>query len=243
MCEYIRVRRSPLAPINGILSLVPFSPEDESLAVCTLIGQAICEDVVAITKAFGLRVPLTVAFTDLDKMEGFPELLKQMPAADRLKAVGQAFPPSLSASADQLATISAVVSGRLAELIASKLGGAGSANQLLANRKLIALMARIRLTLLARVKVVLTNALNFSAPGAGSPMLAGCYVMATDTMADRRAFVRGMFDRMFAVQAELDWTPAKVSADIWSRRLAGTLRILNLGLVLGVIGILVWRLR
>ena len=243
MCEHIRVRRSPLAPINGILSLVPFSPEDESLAVCTLIGQAICEDVVAITKAFGLRVPLTVAFTDLDKMEGFPELLKQIPAADRLKAVGQAFPPSLSASADQLATISTVVSGRLAELIASKLGGAGSANQLLANRKLIALMARIRLTLLARVKVVLTNALNFSAPGAGSPMLAGCYVMATDTMADRRAFVRGMFDRMFAVQAELDWTPAKVSADIWSRRLAGTLRILNLGLVLGVIGILVWRLR
>jgi hypothetical protein len=50
-----------------------------------------------------------------------------------------------------------------------------------------------------------------------------------------------MFDRMLAVQAELDWTPAKVSADIWSRRMAGLLKILNLALVLGIIGIVVWR--
>jgi hypothetical protein len=102
-------------------------------------------------------------------------------------------------------------------------------------------MARIRLTLIARIKAVLNNALNFTAPGAGSTMLAGCYVMATDTMADRRAFVRGMFDRMLAVQAELDWTPAKVSSDTWSRRMAGLLRILNVGLVLGFIGLIVWR--
>ena len=230
-----------MAPINGILTLVPFSPEDDSLAVSSMMGEAICEDVMAITKAFGLRAPLTVAFTDFDKMDGFPELVKQLPAADRLKAVGQSFPPSLSASTDQLATVSAVTCGRLTELIGGKLGGPGSANQMLANRKFIALMARIRLTLIARIKAVLNNALNFSAPGAGSPMLAGCYLMATDTMADRRAFVRGMFDRMLAVQAELDWTPARVSSDIWSRRMSGLLKILNLALVLGIIGIVVWR--
>jgi hypothetical protein len=65
--------------------------------------------------------------------------------------------------------------------------------------------------------------------------------MATDAMADRRAFVRGMFDRMLAVQAELDWTPAKVSADVWSRRMAGILKIVNVALVLGIIGIILWR--
>jgi len=241
ICEQIRVRRSPLAPINGILSLVPFSPENDALTLCTMMGQAICEDVVAITKSFGLRVPLTVAFTDLDKLDGFPELIKQLPAAERLKPVGQSFPPSLSASADQLATLSAVTCGRLTELIAGKLGGTGSANQLLANRKFIALVARLRLTLIERIKAVLDNALNFSAPGAGSPMLSGCYVMATDTMADRRAFVRGMFDRMLAVQAELDWTPAKVSADTWSHRTAGFLKLLNIGLVLAFIGLIFWR--
>jgi hypothetical protein len=241
ICEHIRASRSPLAPVNGILSLVPFSPEDDALATCKTMGQAICEDVMTVTKAFGLRVPLTVAFTDLDKMEGFPELIKHLPAVDRLKAVGQSFPPSLSATADQLATVSAVTCGRLAELVAGKLGNAGSANQLLVNRKFIALMARIRLTMIARINAVLDNALNFSAPGAGSPMLAGCYVMATDAMADRRAFVRGMFDRMLAVQAELDWTPAKVSADVWSRRMAGILKIVNVALVLGIIGIILWR--
>jgi hypothetical protein len=73
-------------------------------------------------------------------------------------------------------------------------------------------------------------------------MLAGCYVMATDTMADRRAFVRGMFDRMLAVQAELDWTPARVSTDAWSRRVAGILKIVNIGLILGFIGLVFWRL-
>ena len=241
ICEQIRVRRNPLAPINGILALVPFSPDDDALAVSGMMGQAICEDVMAITKAFGLRAPLTVAFTDLDKMDGVPELIKQLPAADRLKAVGQAFPPSLTASADQLATVSAVACGRLTELIAGKLGGTGAANQMLANRKFIALMARIRMTLIARIKEVLNNALSFSAPGTGSTMLAGCYVMATDTMADRRAFVRGMFDRMLAVQAELDWTPAKLATDTWSRRMAGSLQILNIGLVLGFIGLIFWR--
>jgi hypothetical protein len=65
--------------------------------------------------------------------------------------------------------------------------------------------------------------------------------MATDTMADRRAFVRGMFDRMLAVQAELDWTPAKLATDTWSRRMAGSLQILNIGLVLGFIGLIFWR--
>jgi hypothetical protein len=50
-----------------------------------------------------------------------------------------------------------------------------------------------------------------------------------------------MFDRMLAVQAELDWTPAKVSADVWSRRMAGILKIVNVALVLGIIGIILWR--
>ena len=56
-----------------------------------------------------------------------------------------------------------------------------------------------------------------------------------------RAFVRGVFDRMIAVQADLDWTPARVSTDIWSRRLAGILRILSIPLLLGAIGLIFWR--
>ena len=241
ICELIRSRRSPVAPINGILSLVPFSPDDESLSAYTMMGQAICEDVVSITNAFGLRVPLTVAFTDCDKMDGFPELIKQLSAAERTKAVGQAFPPSLAVSADQLATISAATCSRLTELIAGKLSISAAADQVLANRKLVALMARISLTLIVRIRTVLENALSFSAPGAGATMLSGCYVMATDVMADRRAFVRGVFDRMIAVQADLDWTPARVSTDIWSRRLAGILRILSIPLLLGAIGLIFWR--
>jgi hypothetical protein len=241
LCERIRSRRSPLAPINGIVSLVPFTPEDDSLPAYTMMGQAICEDVMVVTKAFGLRAPLTVAFTDFDRMDGFPELLKQIPAAERTSAVGQPFPPALAASPAQIANISAVTCGVLSERIAGRLGGAGSANQPVANRKFIALMARIRLTLIDRIKAVLDNALSFTAPGAGPTMLAGCYVMATDTLADRRAFVRPMFDRVLAVQAELDWTPAQLSIDAWSRRAAGVLKIVNIGLLLGFVGLVFWR--
>jgi hypothetical protein len=32
-----------------------------------------------------------------------------------------------------------------------------------------------------------------------------------------------------------------VSADIWSRRMADLLKILNVGLVLGFIGLIIWR--
>jgi len=243
LCERIRNRRSPLAPINGILSLVPFTPAEEAVPTYAMMGQAVCDDVVVVTKAFGLRVPLTVAFTDFERMDGFPELLKQTPAAEqRTTAIGQAFPPSLAVSTEQIAKISTVTSGLLQAQIASKLGGSGSVNQPLVNRALIELMMRIRLTLIDRIKTVLENALNYAAPGAGPTMLAGCYVMATDTMADRRAFVRGMFDRMLAVQAELDWTPARVSTDAWSRRVAGILKIVNIGLILGFIGLVFWRL-
>ena len=241
LCELIRKQRSPLAAINGVLALVPFTPDDESLPFYTMMGQAICEDVVVVTRSFGLRAPLTVAFTDFDKLDGFPELLKQMPAAQRTMAVGQAFPPSRAVTADQLTMVGAATCARLTEQVAARLGRNESANQPLVNRKLISLMTRVRLTAHERVNAVLGNAAGFSAPGAGAPMLAGCFIMATDTMADRRAFVRGMFERMLGVQAELDWTPTQLSSDAWRRRTATLLKIVNVCLVLAFVGLIVRR--
>jgi hypothetical protein len=241
LCELIRSRRRPVAPINGIMALVPFVPPDEPLAAYTTMGQAICDDVLAITKAFGLRVPLTVAFTDFDKLEGFPELTTHFAASERTQALGQAFPPSIGPSADQLAAIGTATCRRLIELMGSKFSGSNMDDHAVTNRTLITLMAGIRLTLIDRIKAVLGQALNFSAPGAGPTMLSGCYVMGTDVTADRRAFVRGVFERMIAVQAELDWNPIRVSTDRWCHRLASLLRILCVSLVLGAVGLILWR--
>lgn len=241
LCELIRKQRSPLAAINGILSLVPFTADDDSLPYYTMMGQAICEDVSVATRSFGLRAPLTVAFTDFDKMEGFPELLKQMPAAQRTMAVGQTFPPSRGVTADQLSMVGAATCARLTDQVAARLARSEAASQPLVNRKLIGLMTRMRLTALDRVNAVLGNAAGFSSASAGAPMLAGCFLMATDTMSERRAFVRGMFERMLGVQAELDWTPAQLSTDAWRRRTATLLKIVNICLVVVFVGLIVRR--
>lgn len=242
LCEFIRKERASLAPINGVLALVPFSGDDEALPFYTLMGQAVCEDMVVATRAFGLRAPLTVAFTDLERLEGFAELLAQMPAAQRSPAVGQSFPPSRAASAEDASKVGASSAARLMEQIGVRLGRSESANQPALNRVLIGLLTRFRLAAPARVEAVMVNALGFSAPRAGAPMLAGCYLTATGTAAERRAFVRGTFERMIGVQAELDWTPAQVTADAWRGRVARVLRIVNVVLILATVGLIIRRI-
>jgi hypothetical protein len=78
--------------------------------------------------------------------------------------------------------------------------------------------------------------------GQNMPMLAGCYLVALGSKADRRLFTRGLLDRVVNLQGELDWTDDCLRRNTWATRIARSLFALVAAMVLAIAAIVWWKL-
>jgi hypothetical protein len=241
LCERVRNTRQPVAPINGIAVVVPLLLDDDPEAYVETLGTSVAGDLLQVTQAFGLRVPVTFGCTVPGGMSGWKELGTLLPAADRGKAAGQAFSPGLPPSPEDVAALAINAGGRLSDVLGELLADPRAVGRPVVNRALLRLTCRMRTAGVAGMTGFLQKAVDFVAD-ATPPLLSGCYVMSPLERGEGGFFGRGFFERLLAVQGDLEWTQARLERDRrYGRTAAFFMAMIGL-LVLAIAGIVAWRL-
>jgi hypothetical protein len=93
-----------------------------------------------------------------------------------------------------------------------------------------------------QISRVLEQAFATELHGENVPMLAGCYLAALGSKADRRLFTRGLLERVANMQGELDWTNDCLSRNGWATRIARGLFAMVAAMVLAIVAIVWWKL-
>jgi hypothetical protein len=240
LCQRLVNARQPVAAINGVIAFVPIAGRADASSYAAA-GAAVAEDVSVLSTTLGLRAPLLPVFSGAEQLSGFDNLLSQLPAADRTRALGGWLPLNLTADSALPAGLATHTAGALLDLTARSLLDPRLAGQPSFNRSLMGLLYDVRIVVVGRLEAFFTELLGHSSHGETAPLLAGSLLAATAVDPARRGFLRGMFERFVPLQGELEWTPARWRRETRNRRLATALKILNLLLVLAIAGIIVWR--
>jgi hypothetical protein len=241
LCERIRNARQPVAPANGILALVSTHSDDQT-RLTPVIGAALGDDLITITSTCGLRMPLTVVGTGIETLAGFDTLLKRLPSETQTLVSGDIFPIGRTASATELSTLAIAATGRLADEAGSLMLDPHSLAHSDGNRSMIGLMCRLRLHVAPLLQGIMQRGLDSAAHHAGSPMLAGCYLLPTPKDLPAINFTKDLFARVIEVQGDLEWTPKQLKRNRRSARIARGLAVLNTLLLAAWIAVLWWRL-
>ena len=96
---------TPLAPINGVLAVSPVDFLPTRTGATGAVAAALGEDLATISLAFGLRFPVVVAGSGLEKESAFPDLLQRIGKEGCLKTIGQVFPINQPATSEQMQTL------------------------------------------------------------------------------------------------------------------------------------------
>lgn len=241
-CELLQAVREPLAPINGIIVMMPLAIDRGADADAVVLGQAIGEDLATLTLELGIRAPVTMVAAGLEQDPAMPDLASRLEAAQRLEVSGTAFPPGIVPGVELLKAAAANAGGPLTDRIAELLLDPRRIEQQPANRHLLAMLCRARLHVAEQMSRVLEQAFATELHGPNVPMLAGCYLAALGSKADRRLFTRGLLERVVNLQGELDWTDDCLSRNAWATRIARSLFAMVAAMVLAIVAIVWWKI-
>jgi hypothetical protein len=242
LCERIRNVRQPVAAANGVVALLSMASALDEPGSASGIGAALGEDLLVITTTFGLRIPLTVVGTCIDRLPGFDEFLRRLPESQRAVAMGKSFPVGRPPFPADLQALSITASSQPLVSIGSLLLDTKSLAYPRGNRLLVSMMGQLRLHVASFLEGIMQRALASTAHGAGPPLLAGCYLVSATPDAALNGFAAGVFSRCLAVQGDLDWVDWKVARDRSYGRWRNVLIGLDVAMLVAIVGIVWWRL-
>jgi hypothetical protein len=246
-CDQLRQARMPLAAINGCVVLLPLQVNRAADADATSLGQAVGEDLATMTRVLGVRAPVTLLAGVLQDDPAIDDLLTRLDAGRRTAACGQPFPPGLPPTPEHLHALAINATGSLNDRLAELLLDPRRIGEQPANRHLLAMLGRMRLNIGTQIARVLEQAFSPDLHGGVDgrrglmPLLAGCYVASISGAASRRAFVRGLLDRVVQLQGELDWTDESLRAEAWAGRMSRVLFAAAAVMVTAIVAIVWWR--
>lgn len=240
-CERIVAVRQPLAPINGIVVIAPLPQGGDAPDQSSVFGSAVAEDLLQMTRSFGLRAPITFCFTESTTTRGFKEVGDLLSAADRTRAVGQALPlgPPVTAADVEAVTVNAY--GKLSDLLGGLLSDDKAVERPTANRSIVALSCRLRTAGVESMTRIVQRSIDLVTEDAG-PLLAGCYLVFLSPRGAGGFFGRGFFERMLAAQGDLDWTAARLRLDRRYRLVASLLTVTIAIAAVVTVATAAWRL-
>jgi len=247
-CDQLRQARVPLASINGVLVMLPLQVHSPAEADAVRLGQAVGEDLATVTRVLGVRAPVTFVAGVLQDDPAIDDLLPRLDAGKRADACGQPFPLGLPPTAEHLHALAFNAAGSLNDRLAELLLDPRRIAQQPANRHLLAMVGRLRLHVSTQIARVLQQAFSSDLHGGTDgrrgvlPLLAGCYVASISGDAGRRAFGRGLLDRIVQLQGELDWTDESLRAEAWAARTSRLLFGAAIAMVAALVAIAWWRL-
>lgn len=246
LCSLLRQERAGLAPLNGVLALLPGDSLMSGGLDPQSVGGALNDDLRTLLAATGVRYPVVTLVLGLEREQGFVELIRRMPAAERANRLGRGFPAGAVASHSDLEALANRACGGVEDLVTGRLFRAADILSSGQNDRLATLLVRLRSTLADGLAKVLRRAL--VAPegetSESAPFVAGCYLAACGTAADSRAFVRGVFDRFIdpqrGCQNDLEWMSRETDSDERAARWARGLWIVSGTVMTAVALLLVW---
>ena len=256
VCKLLSQFRQPMAPANGLLSLVPLKLASNTHAALEDVQHAFRGDLAAVRSGLRLRCPAIALITGMETELGFCELVRRIgPEAARGSRFGKGSRIGTLPTADHVEAVTANACASFetwAFNLFRKEGGLSA----FGNPKLYALICRIRTELREPLQDLLAYAYGHSiseqtgfARGSGERVLAddallfgGCYFAATGNQEDLCAFVSGVFGRFHDprenLQDHLAWVREAEQEDDYYQTLANVGFAVDGLLLLAILGFL-----
>jgi hypothetical protein len=219
LCRLIKGTRRPLCGINGAVTVLPFELESASEQQLQALIDSIRSDAQSIHNALWLRFPVTGLVVGMEKANGFVEFIQTLEPQDIHRRLGAGFDVRRRATSDRLHKLSDGICDSFETFVYRHFRHQEALWQPENNRKLYALLCRIRERLKPKLNIVLRKAFGegdarTAAGEAGlqngerAPVFfSGCYLAATGTSPDQQAFIKGVLDeKLIREQARIEWT-------------------------------------
>jgi hypothetical protein len=247
LCTLIRKARQPLCPINGILTLLPFSIIERSSVDAVTLQQSVDRDLAVVSRTLMIRCMVVALVTGLEQESGFRELVRRMgPEKARSQRFGKGFPLWAKPAPTALEALNDHACGAFEDWVYELFRQKGSLSKP-GNTRLYLLLCKVRHNLRNR----LTNILRSGYGGAAEQeapqedreafLFGGCYFAATGETEDQQAFVKNVFDRLPEQQEELEWTAGALRQVRKYQSWATFLFIIDFLLAVAIGGILAWK--
>lgn len=241
VCKLIRNARQSLCPINGLLTLIPFELVESA---STQIQTAAQKDLAVLREQLMVRCPNTVLITEMDKEDGFQELVNRVgEARAREFRFGKGCEIWSAPEGDRLRAVGIHATGAFEDWT-YMLFQEESALKRRYNSRLFSLLCRIRGKFSANLQDILARGFGFDPHT--EPQLAheqflfgGCYFSATGADPSRQAFVKSVFMKAMQQEGELEWAPAARRLDQQMQLLANLFALAGAAATISIVAMLV----
>ncbi|HWL08511.1 MAG TPA: type VI secretion protein IcmF/TssM N-terminal domain-containing protein [Planctomicrobium sp.] len=242
--DRLRFAREPVSPVNGILSLIPFSAIRAGSAQAEEVATAAESDITVLRDRLRVRCAVSALVDGMETESGFRELARRI-GRDVVKAnrFGKGTPQIWSVATDS--NIEAIVRhacGAFEDWIYhlfSQPGGLSKVN----NPKLYSLLCLMRGDVQEQLIKVLHRAYGKESDAPNQVpewmMFSGCYFSATGGSEDKQAFVKSVFDKLVEQQSVLTWNDQALAEAERYRLIGRVANTLSLILLIGLVGAIV----
>jgi hypothetical protein len=245
LCRLIVKARQPLAPLNGVLALLPYSIVQTGRREGTELQRAVKRDLNTLVRALKLRCPVTALVIGMEEESGFREMVRRLP---REAAINQRYGKGFSVGnppiPEQLEAVAAHACGLFEATTYQLFREKGSLGKT-GNMKLYALLCKIRRTVRAPLTNILMNGFAHDPDDKSdadnvAPFFNGCYFAAVGESEDRQAFVKGVVEMLPRDQEELEWTEAALQDEDRYQKWSQIVIWLDALLLIALVGMVIW---
>lgn len=241
VCSLIRKARQTLCPINGILTLLPFELIENAAGPLQTAAQ---KDLAVLRDNLQVRCSNTVLVTQLDKEEGFQELITRV-GEERTRdfRFGKGCELWNAPENSRLEAIGAHAVGAFEDWI-YMLFQKENALEHQYNSRLFMLLCRVRGRFAENLRAVLSQGFGFDPATEGHLayeqfLFGGCYFSASGADPSRQAFVKSVLLKGMQQEGELEWAPEARRRDSQLQFLANLFLLLGAASVLAIVFMLV----
>lgn len=243
VCKLLNRGRQPLCPINGLISLLPF---DLVEIASTQIQAAVQKDLAILREELLVRCPNTVVVTQLDREEGFQELVKRV-GEERAREFrfGKGSEAWNAPDAARLDATAAHAVGAFEDWI-YMLFQEENALKHRYNSRLFILLCRVRGKFAENLRTILARGFGFdplteSRLAYEQFLFSGCYFAAAGSDPSRQAFVKSIFLKCLQQEGELEWAPEARRRDQQLQFVANLMALIGMLSMLSIVGMLLWK--
>ncbi|MEQ8787642.1 MAG: type VI secretion protein IcmF/TssM N-terminal domain-containing protein [Pirellulaceae bacterium] len=216
VCQLLRRSRRPFCPINGVVSLLPFSALRDAPQNVEALTRSIRADLTAVMGEFQLRCPVTALFVDLEREQGFREVIRRR-ADDHWNSriFGQPFDVRCPSGAAEMTAFCSHLVGVFEDCVYSLFREADALSHP-GNTHLYELLSHIRYEFRERLTTLLVQGFGCDRqlrPGDPPVAFSGCFFAATGDGPGRQAFIEGVFARLLDEQESVEWSDHAVRAN------------------------------
>lgn len=243
VCGLLNKARQPLCPVNGLMTILPFELIESAGPQIQVAAQ---KDLGVLREELLVRCSNTLLITQLDKDDGFQELVKRVgEERSREFRFGKGSELWNAPEGSRLDATAAHAVGAFEDWI-YMLFQEENALKHRYNSRLFMLLCRIRGRFADNLRAVLARGFGFDP--LTEPHLAheqflfgGCYFAATGADPSRQAFVKSVFLKGLQQEGELEWAPEARRRDRQLQLAANLFALLGMVSLLAIVGMLIWK--